>query len=341
MSWTETHFEKHVKERLTSEFGPDKGHSMYSRYVTARDKVLREIRQIPGVEPDLSDHGPDHLANVMDNAFSLIGGDTNVHGLSASDLYVLALVIVFHDVGNLFGRADHHVNIGKVFDFARGNAADVRREKTLVIKAAQAHTGTSSAGSRNTLVAVDLADHLDNRPIQLRQIAAIMRFADELAEGPQRTTDFYRAHIGYAAQSEVYHQYAACTHVAADRANERIRLTYEIQLDDFKGDPPEKKDSLATFLTFVFHRISKLDEERRYAKFYCPILAVFKQTDVVINFSKGGTLLPIDVRFQLDDLVIPGEHKAVLEVRFPGKCKTPANIAEDVYAVSEKGEEAR
>jgi len=341
MSWTETDFERHVRERLTVEFGPDRATSIYSRYVTARDKVLGEIRHIPGVEPNLSDHGPAHLANVMENVFSLVSGDPQVHGFSAMDLYVLALVVVFHDVGNLFGRDNHHTNIGKVYDWARGVAADVRREKTLVIKAAQAHTGTNSTGSRNTLIAVDLVDHLDGRQIQLRHIAAAMRFADELAEGPQRTTDFYREHIGYEASTEVFHQYAACTHVAADRANERIRLTFEIQLDDFKGEPNERRAALTAFLTFVLHRIAKLDEERRYAKFYCPILSVFKQTDVVINFSKGATLLPIDVRFQLDDLVIPGEHEATLDARFPGKCKTPSGIADDVYAFAENGEDAK
>jgi len=341
MSWNETSLERHLKERLVAEFGPEKANSMSSRYVVARDKVLNEVRQIQGVEPNLSDHGPDHLANVMENAYSLISGNHETHGLSATDLYVLALVVVFHDVGNLFGRENHHVRIGEVFDWARGTAADVRREKTLVIKAAQAHTGTNSTGSRNTLIAVDPADHYEGRQVQLRHIAAVMRFADELAEGPQRTTDFYRTHIGHEPVAAVFHQYAACTHVAADRANERIRLTYEIQLGDFKGEPAEKRIALAAFLAFLLHRVSKLDEERRYARFYCPMLAAFKQTDVVINFADGGTLLPIDVRFQLDDLVVPGEHKAAFEERFPGKCKSPAGIAQDVYAVAENGGHAK
>ncbi|MEQ8790074.1 MAG: hypothetical protein RIC55_27505 [Pirellulaceae bacterium] len=337
MSWNETNFERHLNERLVAEFGADRATSMYSRYVAARDKVLNDIRQIQGVEPNLSDHGPDHLANVMENAYSLISGNHEEHGLSATDLYVLALVIVFHDVGNLFGRENHHVNIGKVFDWARGAAAEVRRERTLVIKAAQAHTGTNNEGSRNTLIAVDPADHLEGRQVQLRHIAAVLRFADELAEGPQRTTDFYRTHIGYDPDAAMFHQYAACTHVSADRANERIRLTFEILLDDFQGSQPEKTNALATLLTFILHRISKLDEERRYARFYCPILLSFKQTDVVINFTHGGTLLPVDVRFQLDDLVVPGEHVSTFEERFPGKCKAPAGIAQDVYAIVENG----
>jgi len=174
--------------------------------------------------------------------------------------------------------------------------------------------------------------------VQLRNIAAVVRLADELAEGPQRTTEFYRTHIGYEPDSKVFHQYAACTNVTADRKNERIRLTYEIQLTEFtSNDASERRAALAGFLAFLLHRIGKLDEERRYARFYCPVLAAFKQTDVVINFADGGAILPINVRFQLDDLVIPGDHKGSFEVRFPGKCKTPARIADEVFAVAEKG----
>ena len=338
MSWNQTNFEQQLKQRLIEELGEQHGNSMLASFVTTRDKVLKEIRQIPGVEPNLSDHGPDHIADVMDNAQMLISNNFVVHGFSAIDLYVLALVILFHDVGNLFGRENHHVRIGLVFDWARGTAPEVRREKTLVIKAARAHTGTSSLGDRNTLVEVDQSDHLYGRHVQLRNIAAVLRFADELAEGPQRTTDFFRTQIGYSQDSKLFHKYAASANVAADRPNERIRLTYEIQLNDFaSNEPAERRTELVAFLTFVLHRVAKLDEERRYARFYCPLLGAFKQTDVVINFADQGQILPIDVRFQLDDLVVPGEHKTSFEQQFPSKCKTPAAIADEVFAVANKG----
>lgn len=339
--WNETTFEKHLRERLDAELSADQATSVYGRYVATRDKVLNEITQIQGVEPSLSDHGPKHIRHVLNNALSLISAEAAVHGLTALDLYVLATCIVFHDVGNLFGRKDHHLHIGRVFDWARGTSADLRREKTLVIRAAQAHTGVSASGDKNTLVDVNASDHLDGEPIQLQSIASVLRLADELAEGPQRTTDFYRTQVGYALESQIFHQYAACTNVSADRGNERVRLTYEVQVDEFGGDAAERRAALAKFLSFLLQRVAKLDEERRYARFYCPVLAAFKQTDVAINFTNGPTLLAVAVRFALDDLVVPGQASSQFDARFPGKCRTPDEIAADVVTSSGNGGETQ
>jgi hypothetical protein len=329
--WNETRFEKHLKECLTAELGSEKATSMFSRFVAARDKVLYEIRQIAAVEPNLSDHGPDHIAHVFENACTLISSNQTIHRLSAIDLYVLAMVILFHDTGNLKGREDHQLNIDEIFDWARGTAADTRREKTLVLTAVRAHTGKTATGSRNTIEEVPISDHMDGQQVQLRSIAGLLRLADELAEGPQRTTDFFRTHIGVDETSESYHRYASCTHVSADRGNERIRLTYEIQANELAS-----VSALTKFLTFVFHRIAKLDEERRYARFYCSALLPFKQTDVVINFYNGSALVPYAVRFQLDELVVPGQAPINVKNRFLGKCNTPAAIAKEVLASTKK-----
>lgn len=335
--WNETQYERHLKERLVAEFGAENATSMFSQFAAARDKVLSEIRQIAAVEPNLSDHGPDHIANVFDNAFNLISADHTMHRLTAIDLYVLAMVILFHDTGNLLGRDGHELKIDGIFDWARGTAADTRREKTLVLTAVQSHTGMTPAGNRNTLVDVLLDDHMNGRQVQLRTIAALLRFADELAEGPQRTSDFFRTYIAVDQGSEIYHRYASCTHVSADRGNERIRLTFEIQIAEFaSAEPGAQQIALTEFLDFVLKRITKLDEERRYARFYCPVLAPFNQTDVAINFYDGSALLPHTVRFQLDDLVVPGEASTPLIDRFIGKCTTPDAIATEVLANLER-----
>lgn len=337
MAWNETQFEKYLKERLVAEFGQEKAQSMFSRFVAARDRVLVEIREIAAVEPTLSDHGPDHIANVFQNAFNLILSDHALHRLTAMDLYLLAMVIIFHDAGNLKGRMKHAENIDAIYDWARGTAADTRREKTLVLRAVRAHTGMTATGGKNTLGEVPAVDHLDGKQIQLRTVAALLRFADELAEGPQRTSDFFRTEIGVGEKSEIYHRYASCTNVSIDRGNERIRLTYEIQVDEFaSSEDGAQLASLTEFVGFVLQRIAKLDEERRYARFYCPALAPFKQTDVAINFYNGSSLVPHAVTFQLDDLVVPGETGIHAGALFSEKCGTPETIAKAVLENARK-----
>ncbi len=114
-------------------------------------------------------------------------------------------------------------------------------------------------------------------------------------------------------------------------------MTYEVQVDEFGSDAGKRRIALTKFLGFLLQRVAKLDEERRYARFYCPVLAAFKQTDVAINFSDGPTLLTVAVRFALDDLVVPGQASSPFDARFPGKCRTPDEIAAEVVASSGNG----
>jgi hypothetical protein len=337
--WLETEFERHMNQRLVAELGQERATSMRAHFVVARDKVLHEIKTIQGVEPNLSDHGPNHIRNVLDNVMSLISSDHSVHRLSARELYILGLVVLFHDVGNLFGRTDHHRRIGEVFDWARGTDTITRREKTLVLRAASAHTGLTTTGSKDTLAEVDSSEHFDGQPVGLQSIAAILRLADELAEGPQRTTEFFRSNIGYDAPAKIFHQYAACTHVAADRASGRLRLTYELQLNDFELPANTARVAeFVAFLEFILDRVSKLEDERRYTRFYSPILIAFRQTNVAINFYSGARPLAFGLNFHLDDLVVPGQGGTTFISRFPGKCWPPQDIANQAVRTATEGE---
>ena len=53
----------------------------------------------------------------------------------------------------------------------------------------------------------------------------------------------------------------------------------------------------------------KLEQERRYARFYSNVLQPFKATHIAFNFHCEGSLLPIDLPpLQLDDKIVPGEQ---------------------------------
>jgi hypothetical protein len=308
--WNDTPFESHLSERLESELGHARAQPLYASYVTARTKLVDNIfREIPAVEPDLSDHGPDHIANVQNNAISLLSADHCDHSLSAMELYLLAVLILFHDVGNLFGRKDHHKHIAEIFDWARGTDASVRHEKTLVMRAAAAHTGVASDGSNDTLKELEETNYLNHKPVRLCSLAAILRFADELAEGPQRTSEYRRRMKMYAVESRIFHEYASITNVWADRLNQRIVITYEVEVaPDGRGLTSSRRKELKALLQFAFERVQKLEQERRYTRFYSPALTPFIATHISRNFHLDGQLLPIDLpTIELNDRVIPGE----------------------------------
>ena len=309
-------FEQHVAERLAEELGEAESKPYTAAYTIALRKLTKEIYgNIQGIQQGLSDHSDRHIDNVLHNVRELLTDNHEVHKCSAMDLYCLCMFILFHDVGNLFGRKNHHKRIGEVYDWVRGTGAELRRERTLIIQAAMAHTGEASDGSHDTLKELNLRDHLDGHPVALRKLAAVLRFADELAEGPQRTSDFMRARHAYPEESQLFHDYASITNIHIDRADRRIRATYEIEITGDAGEPEEGRfDAIRQLLEFTYHRIVKLDQERRYARYYNDALAPFTMTSVEINFYERGRILPVALDpLRLDDKVVPGDPARTIE----------------------------
>ena len=229
-----------------------------------------------------------------------------MHGASdyftAIELYVLGLGVLFHDVGNLEGRKEHNRRIAGFYDFVR-TGPKFAQEKSLVVQISQAHSGTAQNGSRNTLVDVPTSSHLDGEPVRARELAAIIRFADELAEGPQRTSQYLRKTGGYNTDSVPYHDYSSATHMCIDRGNGRIAVTYqlnltlqvglEIELQRFKG-----------LLNFAYGRLGKMDLERRYARFHCakPLLP-FREISVHFEIQLNGEFLDLGLETTISDEV--------------------------------------
>ena len=144
--------------------------------------------------------------------------------------------------------------------------------------------------------------------MRLQELAAILRFADELAEGPQRTSNFMRELELYDEDSKIYHDYAASTNISIQRNNGRIALTYEIDID-IKSPNEVRRPHLSSFLQFVYERIKKLNQERQYARYYSEFLEPFKLIEATINFHCGSDILDTELSpLQLTDLVVPGDQ---------------------------------
>ena len=316
---TDNAFEARLRETLNRHM-PDRADALIGAYHRAleylRSNVYEEIR---AKEQDLSDHGPRHINNVQNNIISLLPeNDDAMSPISAVELYLLAMFTLFHDVGNIHKREDHQRNIGDVFDAARGSLAATRREKTLVLRACAAHTGQGSDGTRDTLKELPEIEQFEGKPVRLRELAAILRFADELAEGPQRTSEYRLDHDDYAPNSRVYHEYASVTDILIDRGNQRISLAFEIPVDVDSDLSSERERALQYLFAHILSRITKLDEERRYAVHYTPLLSPFKATIASFNFHCAGNILDVDLpEIRLDDFTVPGTKKTSLDEDIP------------------------
>jgi hypothetical protein len=315
---------------LKRDFKSDQAQGFISRYFSVKDKLYNELLSwIRANEPMLSDHGPGHIDNVLNNAYQLLAkeaksladNDKNIAKYKGIDLYILCMSILFHDVGNFFQRKFHNQNIPTVLNdlFSQFFYGEFSRAKTHIVSAGRAHAGKNTEGGKDTLKYVSETEHCGGVEVQLRDIAAIVRLADELAEGPQRTCQYMSSKKKITPESEIYHRYASCTHIGIDAKNGRIILTYEIELNFDVNQNMSKADreKLKEFLEFIHERIFKLDQERKYCGFYCETLKSIKETQVSFNFLNQG--LSVDFKREplvLNDLTVPGDKaKNIIEGR--------------------------
>jgi len=331
--WETRKIEDIMKDSLIKQLGKASGESRFARYSTAREcLIVNVLPEIARKQPNLTDHGPVHVKEVLDNACELLGNE--ISKLNGMELYCLLLSILFHDVGNIVDRKKHEAEVSPIYDFVFPRQAghqDVE-EKQLVLDICAAHCGKAVDGTNDTLQYVRERSKLERCEIRPALLAPILRFADELAEGEYRTSSYMISHHEYASNSVTFHQYANCSKIDIDRQNGRIILSYHICLKpppdmdfgelDMAGSVENPNDGrniqisdLDHFLQFIYDRIEKLNQERQYTKHYCTLLQPFTRTTVTIDFLCGHYQLPIDLQqVEIRDLVVPGDpHKTLIE----------------------------
>jgi hypothetical protein len=304
--WNKHPIEEKLRTKLVEQFGEDIGQNYFTKYTSARDYLVDNVYdQIRAAEPDLTDHSAKHIRNVFTNVQQLLNGE--IESLSGIELYCLCIMILFHDVGNIKGREGHNKNISEIYNNARKKEATFNQERRIIISAAEAHCGKTKQGDKDTLKYVEEIENIDGHKIRLRQLAALLRFADELAEGPQRTSQFMIEKNLYGSDSILYHKYATITRVFIDKGNNRVVLSYDIDVSDKDLGSSEELEKL---FKFAVERVGKLDEERRYCKYYTNFLGDYKTTEVSINFTfNGANINDVEqTKFSLNDhYPIPGQ----------------------------------
>ncbi len=303
-----TNFENLMIERL-SELNDGQKDYLEGRYKQFRNKLCREVyRYIAATEPCLSDHSEDHIVNVLENAEALLGDE--IKNISPLEHYLLCTSILFHDVGNVYGRNDHHKRISEIYQQVAGNETD-RQEQQCIQAIAGAHTGNNKEGDKDTLKPLKNDERgFKSKPIRLVELAAILRMADELAEGPQRTSLFAQENNIFSSQpqSAIFHKYASSTDITIDRKRGSIILCYHIDIKK-DGDKILAFDiDLIDFLRFLLKRVSKLNTERKFTSYYSEYLKVFGRVSIAMNaYYMNETHQISRNNSELNDLVVPGE----------------------------------
>ena len=294
--WENTDLENYMKKELEAFFNKQVADSYYGLYTTAKNELCGNIySEIKGVEPFLTDHSESHIQDVLDKAWKLIIDNDGHVGFNAVELYLLCTCILFHDVGNIYGRVEHNIKVADIYNSIRGDISQCSQERQLVLRVVRAHCGKTKDGGKDTLFEVEPNSNLYDQHVRLRELAAILRFADELAEGAHRTSQYMINKGLIHKDSLVFHKYASVSEYHIDKGEGRIVLMYNI-------DYPLSDISLKDLLEFVYKRILKLDAERRYCKYYARSLQCFLCTEASIKFTVNGDLCDFDLpKISLED----------------------------------------
>ncbi len=211
----------------------------------------------------LTDHGPDHIRKVIQRATELL--QARNCDLTPYEMYLLLMAIHFHDVGNVLGRTEHEKKAQEVMHTVGTIAGHDDIEKQTILRIAKAHGGIVN-GSKDAIRGGGLLSStvILGKPVREQVLAAILRFADELADDRERASGFLLKIAGMHKDAEIFHRYAHSLHSVVVRINDRaIDLHFDISFNEAMTKY-RKYGSDVFLLDEILERTLKMHYERIY-----------------------------------------------------------------------------
>ncbi|MET4605366.1 hypothetical protein ABIB90_004861 [Bradyrhizobium sp. JR4.1] len=228
----------------------------------------------------LTDHGPDHIRKLISRISELLSAGEGL--ISAYEAYVLLCAAQFHDVGNIFGRDKHEEMSWQIMERNRTTLPPDNIEYRLIYDIAQAHGGDRKDKLSDLPRTYDIAQ----TTVRPQLLAAILKFADELAEDSERAAR-YTAQLGQLGGSEIFHEYAlALQNISIDGLSREVRMQFVMPVS--KATRTFTKGSVGAttnvyLLDEIFKRTMKCHCERMYCSRF--MRSVIDLTAVSVNIA--------------------------------------------------------
>lgn len=184
--------------------------------------------QLAGAKPTwLTDHGPEHIATVIQRASALCCKPKPV--LNPYEVYLLLVGIHFHDVGNIFGREHHERKITEVMGkLDQTLIGSDKLQHRMIRDLAMMHGGEAVVGPPGNKDTIGQLKYAATKTPRIPLLAAILRLSDELAEDHTRTNRFI-IEGAIPQEAEAYHLYAdRLREVRVESDEHRVELVFEI-----------------------------------------------------------------------------------------------------------------
>lgn len=222
------------------------------------------------VQPFGTNHGIDHIDRILEKLSRFlephlpISGNLDSRVIDIENLNFLMHAVLWHDLGNLYGRLGHPQNITKVFDGVKSFIYE-SLHYNWILKIAQAHSGTGNIERIIGETSVTIYDSV----VYPQFLSALMRISDEIDEDQRRVEGRVVSLVPKTEQA--YWQFCLCTEsiIPVYQTDSLGNTALEIQIKCKIKDKDiwskwRKGEAEVTAIEEYISRLDKINEERIY-----------------------------------------------------------------------------
>ncbi|MEW6747478.1 MAG: hypothetical protein AB1486_32505 [Planctomycetota bacterium] len=262
---------------------------------------LRAIEEGPGY---LTGHDEQHVRTVIHRAGDLLAAPGA--NITPREAFMLLVAILIHDAGNIYGRKGHEGRVRDILRLVRGRDLDAVESRAVQL-IVEAHGGRTAAGSKDRIgLEVPPSEAFFDEDVRLQFLAALLRFADELADDYTRAAGVLMAAGELPKQSEAYHYYADSLKSVSVRHDPReVALTFYLNRDSATRKVGYDAGEVY-LLDYIFERTLKMHLERVYcSRFLAPYGIHVDRISVVIRFVDDEERFHDEIAYRLTDQGYP------------------------------------
>lgn len=247
-------------------------------------------------------HDLGHVDDVIRRAGHLLGAGSEaqkpaLYRLNDYEVFVLLVACLIHDSGNITGRTGHESRARQALRAVQNDVLD-QKEISLISGIAQAHGGTTQEGRKDTIGQLRLEDGVEHSKVRPQLLAAILRYADELAENSRRASN--RA-SGLSVFPNLFCQSIS---IRVDYDSRRVYLNFTVANDLCITFGKDETGEELYFVDYIRKRVKKCELERRYCDRFLRGFATFDETRVHIEFLRHDQVWK-EIHFELKESGYP------------------------------------
>ena len=285
-----------------------------------KDERSKKIQQIlnEDVIIFLNKHSSEHIYKVKEKALDLLKCFT-YREPSYYETFLLLCSISVHDIGNLLGRANHEKRIIDMLKASCENIIDDTVEIVLISRIAGVHGGRIN-DNKDTLSFLQSSTVINNLEVREKLLAAILRFADELADDTTRANRPAMESGILGPASEIYHVYSSKLHTVKLQQNPVTSAWEVLLLFDIDEETAKKQfqkiEKKVYLLDEIYDRTIKMEKERRYCMRYLRPYCNIEKINVEITIEHADNIFEPDrIKYTLEEKGYPDDpFKSIKDV---------------------------